>query len=90
METSERFRCSCAVPRYYFHLFESELIPDPEGKILTGIEAAREEALEHARAMVCENIKHGWLNLDHRIEVADDQGHTVLTLTFRDAFIVTG
>ena len=90
LETKSGFCCSCAVPRYYFHLVERECIPDPEGKILPGIEEARQEALEHARSIVCENIKHGWLNLDHRIDVADDQGRMVLTLTFRQAFEITG
>ena len=52
--------------------------------------AAREQALESARELVCEAVHKGYLNLDHRIEIEDDQGERLLVLTFRDAFTVTG
>lgn len=76
------------MPRFHFHLVEQERLPDEEGKELPSLAAAREEALENARAMVCHNIHQGWLNLDHRIEVTDEEGRLLFSLTFRDAFTI--
>ena len=53
--------------------------------------AAKEHALEGARDLVCMTIREtGNVNLDHRIEVTNDQQEPVLTVTFRDAFTITG
>jgi len=78
------------MPRYYFHLRDGEHTEDEEGLDLPDIEAARNVALEAARDIVCADIKHGWLNLDYRIVVADEDGATVLTMTFREAFEIRG
>ena len=78
------------MPRFYFHLYNDVIALDEEGAELPDLAAAREYALENAREMVCSSIKAGHLNLDHRIEVTDDGGERVMTLTFRDAFILEG
>jgi hypothetical protein len=62
---------------------------DDEGLDLPDLDAAREQALESARELVCDAVHKGYLNLDHRIEIEDEKGGRV-TLTFRDAFTVTG
>ena len=76
------------MPRFFFHLYNDILSEDQEGVELPDIEAARERAIEEARAMVCESVKKGHLNLDHRIGVTDETGADVLSITFREAFEV--
>ena len=74
------------MPRYLFHLHSDPNAMDEEGRELPDVAAAREYAMEAARDMVCADIKQGWLNLDHSIEVVDDQGMPLFTITFREAF----
>ena len=81
---------SPAMPRYFFHLQNDEWVEDREGLELPGPEAAADQALEEARAMVCASIKNGELNLDHYIEVADTTGETLFRLTYREAFEIKG
>ena len=63
---------------------------DEEGVELPDFGSAWERATQEARTMICDSIQKGSLNLDHRIEVADECGDVVLKLTFRDAFTITG
>jgi hypothetical protein len=74
------------MPRFFFNVRNDMHADDEEGCVLPDLAAAREHALEGARDLVCTDIKRGWLNLDHYVEVLDDRRQTVLTLTFRDAF----
>ena len=78
------------MPRYFFHIRNSDHVDDTEGTELPDLEAAREYALDGARDLVCEDIRKGWLNLDHYVEVADETGVVLLRLTFRDAFRIQG
>jgi uncharacterized protein DUF6894 len=78
------------MPRFYFHVFNDVVAMDEEGAELPDLEAAREQALEAARELVCESIHHGHLNLDHRIEVAGEGGEKLMTISYRDAFTLTG
>lgn len=76
------------MPRYFFHLRNDAHTQDEEGKELPDLAAAREHALEAARDVVCGDIRRGYLNLDHYVEVTDESGDTVLKLTFREAFTI--
>ena len=78
------------MPLFYFHVYNDIVAIDEEGLELPDLAAAREQAMESARELVCDGIHKGQLNLDHRIEVEDDQHRNVLTITYRDAFTVTG
>jgi hypothetical protein len=78
------------MPRFYFHVFNDVVTTDDEGLDLPDLDAAREQALESARELVCDAVHKGHLNLDHRIEIEDEKGDRLLVLTFRDAFTVTG
>lgn len=78
------------MPRYYFHVFNDEVSIDEEGSLLPDLESARETALDGCRDLVCESVKKGHLNLDHRIDVADETGEVLLRVTFRDAFTLEG
>ncbi len=74
------------MPLYFFHIRNSEHVDDEQGRELSDLAAAREIALEGVRELVCADIKKGWLNLDHYVEVADEAGAVLLRLTFREAF----
>jgi hypothetical protein len=76
------------MPRYFFHIFNHEIVMDEEGIDLPDLEAAREVALDSARDLVCESVHQGHLNLDHRLEVNDENGETLIVLTFREAFTI--
>ena len=76
------------MPRYFFHIYDHDITLDEDGRDLPDLAAARELALDSARDLVCESIHRGYLNLDHRIEVQDQQGETVIVLTFREAFTI--
>lgn len=78
------------MPRYYFHLRNDIDTRDEEGQELRDLAEAHECALEAAREMCCADIKQGWLNLDHAIDVIDDQGTALFTITYREAFEVKG
>jgi hypothetical protein len=77
------------MPHFYFHVYNHDITIGEEGRDLPDLAAARELALDSARDLVCESVHQGHLNLDHRIEVQDDAGETVITLTFREAFTIT-
>ena len=78
------------MPRFFFHVFNDENTIDEEGCDLPDLGAAREHALEAARDMVCDSVRQGHLNLDHRIEITDEKNARLLTLTFREAFTLQG
>lgn len=78
------------MPRFYFHVYNDIIATDEEGLDLPDVDAAREQAMDSARELVCESIHKGHLNLDHRIEVEDEQHHSVMTVSYRDAFTLTG
>ena len=78
------------MPRYYFHIHNDIHAEDEDGIELADPAAAREQALEGARELVCASVKLGHLNLDHYIRVTDEGGAQVLKVTFRDAFTITG
>jgi hypothetical protein len=73
------------VQRYFFHVYDDVIAEDEEGTELPNLAAARLKALIGARDLMCEQLRHGYLVLSHWIDVTDEKGETVLTVTFRDA-----
>lgn len=78
------------MPRFFFHVFDDAVARDEEGVELPHAEAAGRAALEGARAMICDQVREGRIALDHRIEVEDEAGARILTLTFREAVEIDG
>ncbi|MBV8685948.1 MAG: hypothetical protein JOZ90_04890 [Alphaproteobacteria bacterium] len=78
------------MPRFFFNVFNDEVTFDDEGQELPDLAAARERAIREARALACDSISRGHLDLDDRIEVNDGEGNRVLTLAFRDSFELRG
>jgi hypothetical protein len=73
------------VPRYFFNVYDDIIAQDDEGMELPNLAAARLNAIRGARDIIAEQVRHGHFALSHWIDVKDEQGETVLTLTFRDA-----
>ena len=73
------------MPRYFFHIYDDIIAHDDEGADLPNVAAARLHALRGARDLIAEQVRHGYFVRSHWIEVVDEEGEAVLTLTFRDA-----
>ncbi len=73
------------MPRYFFHVYDDIIAHDEEGVELPNVAAARLKALIGARDIIAEQVKHGYFALSHWIDVVDEHGEPVMTLTFRDA-----
>lgn len=79
------------MPRFYFHLRNDVDVPDNEGNELPDIESARSYAMHLARFEISETIKReSRFNLDHRIDIEDEEHRTVETIRFRDVVQVDG
>jgi hypothetical protein len=76
------------MPKYFFHVYGDAITHDEEGLELADLGAALREAQRCARALACEEITEGHLNLRHRVEVEDQDGRRVLTLPLSSAFVV--
>ena len=73
--------------RYYFHVYGAELLRDPTGEDLPGLDAAMEVARRSASELIAEQILRGeMVNLGQRIEIEDEDDGIVTTLYFRDFF----
>lgn len=78
------------MPRFYLHISDGhEFIEDEEGMELKDAEAAREEAIRGARDVMAEDIRSGELNLSSFIEVEDEEGRWLLTISFGEVVELT-
>ena len=71
---------------YYFHLRNgSDVLLDPEGRSLPSIEAVAAAAMREARALISAEVTTGKVSLISYIDVEDQAGQVVHTLSFEDA-----
>ena len=77
------------MPRYFFHLRNSEDVPDEEGMELPDGAAAEAEALRSVRAMASQAVLDGHLDLNHYIRVEDTHGDTIAQVNYGDVVTVT-
>lgn len=73
------------MPRYYFHISEGHVIPDPYGSVLPDLAAAKCFAVRYAGDLTCDLGAPFWEADDWRMTVADDQGSTLFALLFAGA-----
>jgi hypothetical protein len=80
------------MPRFRFHIrSKEELIEDEEGANLVDLAAAIDEAVKGARSLIGDDVLNGFLDLDQRIEIVDENGERVATVKFADAIeIISG
>lgn len=70
---------------FYLHLRRSDgLVEDPDGSELADLEAALEEAKAGVRALVAESIRENKLLQPTTVEITDDKGNLLDTVTFRE------
>jgi hypothetical protein len=78
------------VPRFYFHLHNDCDFPDHEGQEFPNAAIALQRAIIEAREIAAQAVRNGRLVLDHRIDVADENGEIVGKVHFRDVVQVEG
>ena len=77
----------CLVPRYFTHLYNSEVLCDESGQEFIDLAEARVEARASASELIAEHIVQGiTVDLNHRLEVMDEDGQVVFVLTFAQLF----
>jgi hypothetical protein len=63
---------------------------DEEGKMLPDLGAAHANGVKEAREMILQSVTEGRINLSHRIDIADETGRVVESVTFGDAVRIEG
>jgi hypothetical protein len=78
------------MPQFFFNVHhDGRETRDPEGEVMTDLNAARQEATQAARDLAAELIGNGDpLDLSGHIEIADEDGKTLLNVAFRDALVI--
>ena len=79
------------MPRFYFHLINDMDVPDGEGKELPDLEGAGQEAARQARMLMGQMLKdEARIDLSHRIDIEDEHGAVLATVSFKDVVTVSG
>jgi hypothetical protein len=71
------------MPRYFFNVHDSRDIPDEDGIVFPGPDAAREQAVIAAGEMLKDLDGGVWGVPEWRMVVTDEQGATVGTLSIK-------
>ena len=76
------------MPRYRFHLYNSEESHDEQGRVFPDFAAAHADAITNARDVMCDDMRsHGEIDLRHWIEIEEDDG-TLSVVSFGEALKV--
>jgi hypothetical protein len=79
------------MPRYFFHVLNDIDARDEEGQELDNLAMAHLKAVDFARDLAAASVQQGRLNLTHRIDVENEAGEVLVTVTFAEAVeIVSG
>jgi hypothetical protein len=77
--------------QFYLHIRNSYgEADDDEGVEAASLAEAREKAITGIRALLSAEVKNGEMNLNGRIDIADDSGALLLTVPFADAVTIEG
>lgn len=76
--------------RFYFNVYDDVECLDEEGQLAADLAAARDIALESVRALACEQLRSGYLNLDNYLVVTDEDGRELMTVRFGDELQLRG
>lgn len=76
---------------YFFHLLDgADILLDPEGRELAGLEVVKAIALREARMLISHEALNGAIDFNQRIEARDRAGKVLHRLEFTDAVLVSG
>ncbi len=70
------------MPRYFFNIIDGKDLPDHEGTVLAGVPEAREQAIATAGTLIAEQGDTVWNGSPWMMNVVDEAGTPVFTLTF--------
>lgn len=70
------------MPHYFFHVRDGRDAPDLVGMELSSFREAKREAIVLAGALLTSPGRRFWRASDWSIDVADEEGELLLTLTF--------
>ena len=71
---------------YYFHLRDgTDVLLDPDGRLLPSHAAVEGAALFEARAIISAEAKEGTIKFSQSIEVENEAGEVIHSLAFTDA-----
>jgi hypothetical protein len=72
---------------YYLHIVDDDdVVLDPDGSDHPNLEAARDEAIDGARQLISDAVRHGSPLRMHRFfRINDADGKTLLNVPFTDA-----
>jgi hypothetical protein len=70
------------VPRFHFHIQDGRSLPDQDGTVLDGLQAARLEAIRTAGRLLEDDPGDIWDSGAWKMVVTDAQGAPLFTLAF--------
>jgi hypothetical protein len=77
--------------RYFFTIYNDLVTEDEEGADFVGVQEARAAAVRAARGLMAAHVvEKGRIDLSHRIDIADDKGEVVASVSFGEALEVRG
>lgn len=75
------------MPRYFLHIVNRVgFAPDEEGVELDDLPAAVEQAKDGIRSIISDEARSGRIDLNGRVEIADEAGAILQVVPFPDAF----
>lgn len=79
-----------AMQRFYFNVYDGVDCIDEEGQLAADLAAAHKIALASVRALACEQIWSGYLNLHDYLVITDENGHELMTVRFGEGLEIRG
>lgn len=73
------------MPNFRFHVINDIDAPDEEGQELPNLAIAHLKAIDSARDLASAAVRQGRLDLKHRVDIEDEAGKVLLSVTFGDA-----
>ena len=77
------------MPRYFFDIFNAEVVSDEEGIPLADDREAMRRAVIEARELAAESVRNGHLVGSHRVEVLDEQRERIGVVRFDEAVAIS-
>ena len=78
------------MPLYRFHIRNDIDAPDEEGQALDNLAIAHLKAIDYARDLASAAVRQGRLDRTHAIDIEDEDGNVLVTVTFAEAVEVIG
>jgi hypothetical protein len=74
------------MPRYFYNLLGGRTVLDEAGVEFANLHSAEAHGLRAARQTIAEQVvRTGALSLTQKIEIVDEQGQVLTTISFSDA-----